>query len=304
MKEPLVSVIVGVYNKERYVGECLQSVLAQTYPRFELIVVDDASTDGSFAAIQKIQDDRLRIVRMTANSGLPAIPRNRGLALARGEYVAFLDADDRWLDQKLHKQVDFMRRRPEFPLTHTGCYVIDSAGMRKEIRHQGSVPPSGEYFRGLMNHCWICLSTVMLRRDLVDKIGLFNESPDYLTGEDWEFFWRTARYHPIGFLEEPLAEYRKHENNICKIGWNWRGTPRDYLTLNRFFRRRELWEGVVTPAELKEALLDAANENSHYWRIRLSKGKAAWFAWQMVRLAPWDARGWRHLAAAALRRKP
>lgn len=301
MSEPLVSVIVGVYNKERYVGECLRSVLAQTYPHFELIVVDDASTDGSLAEIGKIEDGRIRLVQMPANSGLPAIPRNRGLALARGEYVAFLDADDRWLDQKLQKQVDFMRKRPEFSLTHTGCYVIDSAGMRKEIRHQGSVPPSGEYFRGLMKHCWICLSTVMLRRDLVDKIGLFNESPDYLTGEDWEFFWRTARYHPIGFLEEPLAEYRKHENNICKIGWNWRGTPRDYLTMSRLYERKNMWAGAVSSAEMKGAILDAADENAYFWRQRIEFGKSAWFAWQMIRLCPLASGGWRHLAASVFR---
>ena len=303
MREPLVSVIVGVYNKEKYIESCLRSVLGQTYPHFELIVVDDASTDGSLAEIGKMEDGRIRLVRMPANSGLPAIPRNRGLAQARGEFVAFLDADDRWLDQKLYKQIDFMRKRPEFPLTHTGCYVIDSAGTRKEIRHEGSVPPSGEYFRGLMKHCWICLSTIMLRRDLLDKIGLFNESPDYLTGEDWEFFWRAARHHPIGFLEEPLAEYRKHENNISKIGWNWRGTPRDYLTLNRLYERRKLWAGAVSPAEMKGAILDAAEENAYYWRGKNEGGKAAWFAWQMIRLDPLAPGGWRQLAAAAVRRR-
>jgi len=303
MSEPFVSVIVGVYNKERYVEECLRSVLAQRYPHFELIVVDDGSTDGSVAEIRKIQDDRIRFVQMPSNSGLPAVPRNRGLALARGEYIAFLDADDRWLDEKMQKQVEFMRKWPEFLLTHTSCYVVDSTGKRKGIRHQGSVPPSGEYFRELLKHCWICLSTVMLHRDLMEEIGLFNESPDYMTGEDWEYFWRSARRHPIGFLEEPLAEYRKHEDNICKIGWNWRGTPRDYLTLNRFRHRCDLWADAISLVEMRDAIWDTAQENAIFWRRQHEFGKAAWFVWQMIRLSPFSLRSWKQGLAVGLRRR-
>ena len=302
MTGPLVSVIVGVYNKERFVGECLRSVLAQTYAHFELIVMDDCSTDGSIAEIVKVRDERIRLIRMPQNSGLPAIPRNRMMQMARGEYIAFLDADDRWLDQKLQKQVAFMREYPEFPLTHTGCFVIDGNGGRKEIRHEEAVPPSGKYLKVLLKHCWICLSTVMFRFDLLKEIGLFNVSPDYLIGEDWEFFWRVARRHPIGFLKEPLAEYRKHENNISKVGWNWRGTPRDYPTLNRIFTRTDLWRGNIPSAEMRAALLDAASENAYFWRSHAWWGRSAWFAWQALKVDPLDMRAWRHLAAAGLRR--
>ena len=119
---PSVSVVVGVYNKERYVGECLRSVLAQTYGDFELIVVDDCSTDRSVAEIQAIRDARVRFIPLSVNSRRPAVPRNRGVELAQGKYIAFLDADDRWLPGKLEKQVAFMEAHPEvgFPMRRAG----------------------------------------------------------------------------------------------------------------------------------------------------------------------------------------
>lgn len=297
----MVSVVIGVFNKEKYIGPAIRSVLNQSFGDFEMLIMDDGSTDAGWAIVEGIQDARIRRFSMPANSGLPAIPRNWMMRKAQGEYIAFLDADDRWLGSKLQCQLDFMQAHPEFPLTHTGCFVIDSAGNRQGIRHAGAVPPSGEYLRGLLKHCWICLSTVMLRRTLLEEIGYFNESPEYLTGEDWEFFWRVARQHPIGFLEEPLAEYRKHDANICKIGWNWRGTPRDCLTLNRIYNRTDLWRDSVPAAEMRQAILAAADENAHYWRGCGRRGRAAWFAWQMLKKDPMNAQAWRHLAAAGLR---
>lgn len=303
MNMPLISVIIGVYNKEKYIRGCIESVLAQTISDIEVLIADDCSTDTSLMEIHKFSDTRINVVQLPTNSGLPAIPRNLMMRKARGDYIAFLDADDRWLPSKLERQLAFMRENPEFPLSHTGCFVIDAHNRRQGIRHEGSVPPSGAYLPGLLEHCWICLSSVMLRRELLDEIGLYNESPDYLTGEDWEFFFRVAARHPIGFIDQALAEYRKHDANICKVDWNWRGTPRDYLTLRRIFKNRPLWQNRVSHLDFKKALVAAANENAFYCRGRDQWGRAAWFAIQSIRVNPMDLRGWRHLAAAALHRK-
>jgi len=302
MNQPLVSVVIGVYNKERHLEQCLRSVLAQTYNNFQLIILDDKSSDNSRALIEQFRDARFSCEWLPVNSGLPAIPRNLGMIKASGKYVAFLDADDVWLPEKLATQVAFMEKNPEYPLSYTACFVIDGDGTRHGIRHEGLVPSSGNHLRLLMKQCHICLSTVMLRKTLFDSVGLFNESSDYLTGEDWEYFWRIARDHPFGFIETPLAEYRKHSGNICKISWNWKGTPRDFLTLNRFWKRPDLWGDRVLKQEIRDALIDAADENAYFYRSSRHYAHVAWFAWRMVCLNPLDSRGWRHLLAAGVRR--
>lgn len=303
MSEPLVSVIVGVYNKERYVGECLQSVLAQTYPRFELIVVDDASTDGSFAAIQKIQDDRLRIVRMPENSGHPGVPRNRGIQLAQGKYLAFLDADDIWMPDKLEKQVAYMEAHPEFPFTHTRCQVIDADGREQYLRHDGIYPPPGDYFADLVQHCFVCTSTVMLRLELVKQMGGFSEEWCFKSGQDYEFFVRCAKMVPFGMPDGVLVKYRNFPGTVSRRVSNWRSIPRDYIRHKIFLRRRSLWAGKMTETQMREIACAAAEENAYFWRQQRKFGKAAWFVWQMIRLAPFASRSWKQGLAVGLRRR-
>ena len=302
MRSPRVSVIVGVYNKTRHVGECLRSVLTQTRPDFELLVVDDASTDGSLAEVRKISDERIRIVQMPRNSGHPGVPRNRGIHLAQGEYLAFLDADDVWMPDKLEKQVAYMDRHPEFAITHTRCLVVDGEGREMYLRHGGNYPLPGDVFADLMRHCFICTSTVMLRKELTDRIGGFSEEPCFKSGQDYEFFVRCARNGPVGMPEGVLAKYRHVPGTVSRRAANWRSLPRDFVRHRIFWRRRALWEGKMTEADMRRIARDAAEENAHHWRREREFRKVAWFAGQMIRLAPGNARGWRQLAAAGLRR--
>lgn len=302
MSEPLVSVVVGVYNKERHVGECLRSVLAQTYPRFELIVVDDGSTDGSAAEIAQIQDARIRAVRRPANSGHPGKVRNQALRLAQGAYCAFLDADDAWLPEKLARQVAYMEAHPEFLFSHTGCRVIDADGKDLYVRHGGIYPPPGDCFADLVKHCFICTSTVMVRTELVGRVGDFSEEDCFRSGQDYEFFVRCAKATGIGILADPLARYRLHAGTVSRQSGNWRSIPRDFIRHRLFLRRRTLWEGKVDEADMRAIARAAAEENAFYWRQQGEFRKAAWFAWQMLRLEPAGVAGWRQLAAAGLRR--
>ena len=302
MRSPKVSVVVGVYNKERHVGECLRSVLAQTRPDFELVVVDDASTDGSRGEIQMVRDDRIRFVQMPRNSGHPGVPRNRGIGLARGEYLAFLDADDVWMPEKLEKQVAYMDSHPEFAITHTRCMVMDGEGREIYLRHGGNYPPPGDVFAELMKHCFICTSTVMLRKELTDQIGVFSEEPCFKSGQDCEFFARCARVSPVGMPDGVLAKYRNVPDTVSRRAANWRSLPRDYVRHRIFWRRRALWAGQMTEPDMRRIAYCAAEENANHWRGAREFRKAAWFAGQMICLAPGNTMGWRQLAAAGLRR--
>ena len=297
MKAPRVSVVVGVYNKERHVEECLRSVLSQTCGDFELIVVDDRSTDGSLGVIQRFSDPRIRLVRREVNSGLPAIPRNQAVRMARGEYLAFLDADDVWLPDKLEKQVAFMDAHPEFLLTHTRCMVVDDGGQELYLRSHGKYPPDGDCFADLMRKSFICTSTAMLRRKWASRIGGFSEEKQFRCGEDWEFFLRCAKAAPVGMPAGTLAKYRWSPDSTYHHPDSWNS-----VSCRVFLGRPDLWKGKLDESAVRGMAFDEAEESAYAWRKRADFRRAAWFAGQMIRLAPWRANGWRQLAAALARR--
>ena len=301
---PLVSVIVGVYNKERFVGECLRSVLSQAYTNWELIVVDDVSTDGSLAEVERVvgSDSRVRILRRERNSGLPAVARNEGIRAARGKYVAFLDADDLWKPEKLAVQTAYMESHPEFPLTHTRCEEIDEHGNVLRVRHGGQLPPPGDCLRELFHHCFICTSTAMVRKDFGEAVGWFPELPEYRCGEDFDFFVRCAGKAMVGIPDGILGCYRNIPRSISRDDANWKAMPSDYVRKRLFFGRNELWKGHMTAREMRRIAWDAADENAWYWRAQGERRKAWWFVFQMVRWRPCALRTWQHVVSVTLQR--
>lgn len=305
MADPLVSVIVGVYNKERFVGECLRSVLAQTYTNWELIVVDDASTDGSLAEVESSvgADPRVRILRRETNSGHPGVARNEGIHEASGKYVAFIDADDLWKPEKLAVQTAYMESHPEYPLTHTRCEEIDEHGNVLRVRHGGQLPPPGDCLRELFHHCFICTSTAMLQKDFGDALGWFPEQPEYRCGEDYDFFVRCARNALVGIPDGVWGCYRNIPRSISRSGDNWKATPSDYVRKQLFSVRKELWEGRMRDKEMRKIVWNAANENAWYWRSQDDRGKTWWFVVQMLRLRPWALQTWSHAINMALHRR-
>ena len=297
MGEPVVSVIVGVYNKERHVGECLRSVLAQTLRDFELIVVDDCSTDGSLGVVQGFRDLRIRLVRREVNSGLPAIPRNQAMGMAQGRHIAFIDADDVWMPEKLEKQVAFMEGHPEFPLTHTRCMVIGDDGKELYAR-EGIYPPDGDCFAALLRRCFICTSTVMLRRELARQVGGFTEERRFRCGEDWEFFLRCARVAAFGMPAGVLTRYRWSPDSVFHRPDSW-----DSASCRVFLGRPDLWKDRLDESAVRNMAFEETEQYVFYWRKHSGFRRAAWYAWQMVRLKPMAAGGWRQLVAAGFRRR-
>ncbi len=299
---PLVSVCIGAYNRKDYIRECVDSVLAQTWPNKEVVVVDDASTDGTREILQAY-GGAIRLILRDENSGICPITRNQAAAAAQGEYVAFLDSDDVWHPEKLAKQVAFMEARPEVPLCHTLCNVIDEQSQVVGVRHgAGVVPSTGMIFEALLDHCWVTISTVMARKSLFAEVGWFNPAAPYgYLGEDHEFFLRVARRHPIGLVPEVLAGFRKAGQGITAK--NWRANPEPVPLFQALLGRRDIWAGMVPRRRMVRALTDKCSENAYFYRNRKQWGRAAWFAAQMLKVAPLEARAWRQLYAAGLHRK-
>lgn len=301
-KLPLVSVCIGSYNRDKYIRETLESVFAQTYRNIEVIVVDDASTDGTVRVIREF-GDRVKLIIREKNSGMCPVTRNQACRAATGKYVALLDSDDAWYPTKVERQVEFLEAHSDVPLCHTYCHVIDEESHVLGIRHEKNLPPTGDYFRPLLQHCWITISSVMMRRSLIDEIGPFNEGEPYgRLGEDMEFFLRVARKYPIGIAAESevLARYRVSAAGITH--GNWRARPKPVPLMRALVDRDDIWRGQVTRREMCRAFEAMALENCVHWRDRGFADRALYFAWAAWKLSPVSPRVWGQLARSITKR--
>jgi glycosyltransferase involved in cell wall biosynthesis len=198
-----------VYNGASYVAEAVESVLRQTFTDFELLVIDDASTDDSMARLRRYTDPRLRLLGNDRNQG-QAWSLNRGLQLARAPYVARLDQDDMCLPERLERQVAVLDKEPAVTVVGTLMCGIDQRGRRqgllgRPLRNYGSFV--GSLLLGL---CPVCHPSVMFRRDVVVELGGYD--PSFSPAEDVELWTRLAlAQHNAYVIPEPLALYRVHE---------------------------------------------------------------------------------------------
>jgi glycosyltransferase involved in cell wall biosynthesis len=207
---PLVSAIIPNYNYARYVGEAVESALGQTYPNIEVIVVDDGSTDNSLEVLEQYRD-RIKIIDQK-NSGV-CVARNRGVAESAGEYIAFLDADDVWLPEKIEKQVEKFASGKDLGLVHVGVIDIDASGDELATHLNGM---EGDVAAELMMFEKAVIlgggSGVMIPRPVFDEVEGFDESLS--TSADWDLYFRISSAFSVGFIGEPLLRYRLHGSNM------------------------------------------------------------------------------------------
>ncbi len=287
-----------VYNGAATIRESIESVLAQTCADFEFIIVDDASTDASVEVIQAFSG-RVKLVRRSTNSGICEVARSEGLALARGRYMALIDQDDLWAPAKLERQVAFMEAHPELPLSHTAAWVIDGEGRREGVRHEGAIPPTGPCARELLHHCFITVSTIMVRGrvwlDAGDAKALKAANSDY------PYYFAILRTYPagFGFLSEPLASYRRWPQGMSRGRWKW--TPEDVPALLDL-ERSGLWEGLVSRREMRGAIARACRINAEHHYHQGAAGRVGYFAVQGWRHRPFDLRFPAWVARAVLKR--
>jgi glycosyltransferase involved in cell wall biosynthesis len=226
---PKVSVIIPTYNAMTYLSETVESVLRQTYPDFELLIIDDGSSDQTVQWISQLVDSRVRLIPQT-NQGV-AVARNTGIAKAQGEYVAFLDHDDLWEPTKLEKQVRYLEDNPAVGLVHTWMVLVDQCG--KSTGRVISSNAEGDVWKQLLERNTIASSSVMVRRCCFETVGVFSPSRDLYTVEDWEMWVRIASRYPFAVIKKPLLSWRQHANNGSK---NWRAMEQAYaLVIEKAF---------------------------------------------------------------------
>lgn len=202
-----VSINIPVYNGQDYISETLESVLNQTYNDFEIIIVNDGSSDNSEGTIKGFKDPRIKYFYQH-NQGI-GLARNRAIRESSGEYIAFLDQDDLWLPAKLEEEIALFERDPDIGLVF--CDTVFFNRNEELFRYYDKKkPPEGRVFGQLLKKYFLSLETVMIRRNVLDKTGLF---PDYMMAEEYNLFLRIAYWFAFAYVDKPLAKYRLHEKN-------------------------------------------------------------------------------------------
>jgi len=214
VKKPTVSVIIPTYNRAHLIGRAIKSVLNQTYQDFELIIIDDGSTDDTEDIIRQFQekDKRIKYVKHDKNKGGSAA-RNTGIKAAKGEYIAFLDSDDEWLLEKLKRQMKvFKNTSSEIGVVYTGIISINEISEDTNIQYNIPKKRGWIYEDLLAENCVGTTSTVLIKKKCFEKSGLFDES---LPGcQDWEMWIRIAKEYQFNFIKDPLIRYHIHNNRI------------------------------------------------------------------------------------------
>ena len=208
----LVTVVIPAYNRVNYIEQTIGSVLDQTYPQIQLIVIDDGSTDGTYEKIQAY-GDRLQLLTHPGhlNRGQSA-SINLGLRQASGKYIAILDSDDYWAPEKLDIQVDFLEKHPDIGLVYTNGYAVNAEG---EILYAIYDNNHKEYndTDAVLLDCYILLpQNSLVRKSVYDKAGFFEES--YRSAQDHDMLIRIAEITKFAYLQDFLFFYRRHPGSI------------------------------------------------------------------------------------------
>ena len=262
----LVSLIIPAYNAGRYLNETISSVLAQTYHAIEVIIIDDGSTDDTATVLAQYKNKpRVRVIRQE-NKGVAAA-RNTALRVAKGEFIALLDADDIFLPNKIERQVAYLKSHPACDVCYCNILHFYDGEPEKTFQLQQNYYSGVEVLPHLVRSFFINPLSVVMRRSAVDRIGFFDER--YRGPEDFDFFLRLA-YAGAGFdhLPEVLAKYRMRRDSLSY-------NPRAEIYRKKMGLQivKEL-TARMTPAEQKK--YDTAGA-IHAWHMRVWYAEAEGF---------------------------
>ncbi|RAP33051.1 hypothetical protein DID77_03730 [Candidatus Marinamargulisbacteria bacterium SCGC AG-439-L15] len=207
----LISIVLPTYNHLKFLPQAIESILTQTYPHFELIIINDGSTDGTDQFLKKLEgfDERVQILHQE-NQGLPAT-LNRGFDLAKGEYLTWVSADNYQVPYFLEALKDALDANPEVGMAYSAFTYID-----KDSKVLGSVLNEGKNFRKFLFSCGI--AAFMYRRTVKEAIGNYDIS--LFCAEDWDYWLRLSYEYPLVFVQESLLFYRVHQNSLTQLKKN------------------------------------------------------------------------------------
>jgi glycosyltransferase involved in cell wall biosynthesis len=212
---PKVSVIIPAYNRANYIAESIQSVLDQTFADFEIVVVDDGSTDNTREVIESFHDPRIRHFHQE-NRG-PAAAANRAMELSRGEYISLFSSDDDLLPTALEKGVQVLDAHPEVAFSYGQTYLMDERGRVFDLPKKPKysyIREGMEEIKGLLTRGdYIPTPTVMVRRSYLFEVGLYDPTFRY-GSEDFDLWVRLAKKYKVAYIAEPLIKYRVHSSSL------------------------------------------------------------------------------------------
>ncbi len=220
MSLPLITVIIPTYNRKTIVLEAIKSALAQESKNYEVIVVDDGSSDGTAVYLMSLN---LPITILKKENGGVSSARNKGIKNAQGKYIAFLDSDDLWLPGILQAQVEYLESHLDTPLVYTDQYIEVEGKITDQTRFKKASVPEAQKTKfnlpGFVQHTPIHISSVMTRKDIFKEVGYFNESLQI--HEDTDMWNRISEKHTFGYIEKPLAVFRweKDKEHLLKEGY-------------------------------------------------------------------------------------
>jgi glycosyltransferase involved in cell wall biosynthesis len=200
--KPVVSIIIPTYNRGTLLARAVKSVLNQTYKKFELIIVDDASTDNTGEVVRSFNDERIKYIRREKNGG-EAAARNTGIETAVCEYIAYQDSDDEWLPEKLEKQIRvFENCSPEAGVVYTAFWKIED-GKKTYVPFAWVGKKNGDIHKELLYGNFIGSPVVLIKKECFDRVGLFDERLRNLV--DWEMWLRISKLYHFRCIDEPLV---------------------------------------------------------------------------------------------------
>ena len=281
---PLVSVIMPAYNAERYIADAIQSALDQTYSNWELIVVDDGSTDGTAEVVRRFTTEDSRIKYFFQENGRLGKARNTGIENSNGPLIAFLDSDDLWLRDKLELQVSTLGETKVDVIFSNGFifHGADVAGETETFPIVTGRIEGDEMLDLLLAHNRIPVLSVLMRREIFDEAGPFEESPVYHGCEDYDLWVKLAKRRAVFFgMEDKLVRYRRHPKSM---------THKHSQTLDLTLRvvRRHIHDGGLSEDEAKRRL---RNLYRAWIGALLEEEEFAEAKVQMKELSAWDRAG-------------
>ena len=208
-----ISVIIPTFNRKQFLSNAINSVLDQTYPNIELIIIDDGSSDKTIDQLKKYKSQIK--VHKQPNKGISAA-RNKGLKISKNDWVAFLDSDDRWEPEKLEKQVNYLKQNPKHKFCHTDeIWIKNTVRVNPRNKHKKY---GGYIFDKCLDICCISPSSVLIHKSIFKKIGLFDENLPVC--EDYDLWLRIAMRYRFHFIEQPLViKYGGHEDQLSRKYW-------------------------------------------------------------------------------------
>ncbi len=236
-----ISIVIPTHNRAELLRETVASALAQTFQNFEVIVVDDGSTDHTRDVVKSFQCRPIVYVALESCGNLSVL-RNAGIRQSSGQWIAFLDSDDLWRKDKLSVQAELLSSEPDAGFAISGFDLFSAAGHeRRQLygkeRGNSVVSIFDDLIRGRIT---LCSSSILIRRTLVEQTGLLNE---HLRSGDYEFYTRLAWHAPAAIVHQPLVRVRRHENNSSRV-WNAEGLEEAIYAVRKFYALGQIGRDV------------------------------------------------------------